>query len=106
MSETAQFVLGLLFLLAVFAATRFGIHRRMKRACTHIIEDLERRHAYDPTSAALLSYATADWLKLGMRDFRPKALASLVLNGVAAKTPDGKYYLLQGAQDTREEQRP
>jgi hypothetical protein len=102
MSETAQVVLGLFFLLAIFAATRFGIHWRMKSACTHIIKDLERRHAYDPTSAAVLSYATIDWLKLGMRDFRPKALASLVLNGVAAKTPEGKYYLLQGPQGPKE----
>ncbi len=102
MQETAQVVLGVLFLLAVFAATRFGIHWRMQRACTYVIRDLEKKHAYDPTSAALLSYATADWLKLGIRDFRPKALASLVLNGIAAKTPEGKYYLLQGPQDPSE----
>jgi hypothetical protein len=74
----------------------------MKRACTSIIKDLERRHAFDPASAAGLPYATVDWLKIGLRDFRPKALASLVLNGIAAKTADGKYYLLQGPQDPKE----
>ena len=98
MSETVEFILGLFFLLVVFAATRFGIHWRMKRACSYIIKDLERRHARDPASATGLPYATMDWLKIGLRDFRSKALASLVLNGVAAKTPDGKYYLLQGSQ--------
>ena len=102
MSETAQITVGLLFLLAVFAATRFGIHWRMKRACTYIVKDLERRHAHDPASAAGLPYATMDWLKLGLRDFRPKALTSLVLNGIAGKTPDGKYYLIQGSQDPNE----
>jgi hypothetical protein len=102
MSETVQFILGLLFLLAVFAATRFGIHWRMKRTCTSIIKDLERRRAHDPASAAGLPYATMDWFRIGLRDYRPKALASLVLNGIAAKTPDGKYYLLQGAQDPKE----
>ena len=102
MSETAQITVGLLFLLAVFAATRFGIHWRLKRACTYIVKDLERRHAYDPASAAGLPYATMDWLKLGLRDFRPKALSSLVLNGIAGKTPDGKYYLIQGSQDPNE----
>jgi hypothetical protein len=102
MSETVEFIVGLFFLLAVFAATRFGIHWRMKRACTHIIEDLERRHAHDPASAAVLPYASTDWLKLGLRDFRPKALASLVLNGIAAKTSDGKYYLHQGSQHQEE----
>ena len=102
MSGTVQFILGLFFLLAVFAATRFGIHWRMRRACTSIIKDLEHRRAYDPTSAAALPYATVNWLKIGLRDFRPKALASLVLNGIAGKTPDGKYYLLQGPQDRNE----
>ena len=102
MSETAQILVGLLFLLAVFAATRLGMRWRMKRACTYIVKDLERRHAYDPASAAGLSYATTDWLKLGLRDFRPKALASLVLSGIAGKTPEGKYYLLQGSQDHNE----
>ena len=102
MSETFEFIVGLFFLLAVFAATRFGIHWRMERACTYIIKDLERRNARDPASAAGLPYASTDWLKLGLRDFRPKALASLVLNGIAAKTPDGKYYLLQRSQHPEE----
>ena len=102
MPETVEFIAGLLLLLAVFAATRFGIHWRMKRACTFVIKDLERRHAHDPASAAGLPYATVDYFKIGLRDFRPKALASLVLNGIAGRTPDGKYYLIQDSPARKE----
>lgn len=99
MNETTQIILGLVFLAAVYVLTRFGIAWRMKRACTVIVNDLERQGAIDPDSAVDLPYAKPSYLKIGMRDYRPKALESLVQGGVVGMTGDGKYFLKKGLQD-------
>lgn len=93
MSETLQIVLGLLFVLFAFVVSRYVIAWQLKRATGLIIKDLEAGEALDPLSAIDLPYAKPDYLRIGMRDYRRKALEYMVNDGVVVKTGTGKYYL-------------
>jgi hypothetical protein len=93
MGEMIQIVTGILLLVLVFIATRYGMVWRIKRACSFVIKDLEQRKALDPASAVPLPYAKVDHFKMGLRDFRPKAVQGLVQGGVIGMTEEGKYFL-------------
>jgi hypothetical protein len=93
MGDAIQIVSGLLFLILVFIATRYGIAWRIKRACTFIIRDLAEKKALDHVSAVQLPYAKSDYFRMGLRDFRPKAVQGLAQSGVIGMTEDGRYYL-------------
>ena len=93
MSDVMQITLGILFLMLVFILTRYGMAWRIKRAGRRIINDLERLGAQSPDSAAELSYMKKQLLRIGMRDFRPTAMQSLIEGGVVGVTANGKFYL-------------
>jgi hypothetical protein len=95
MGDAIQIVIGILFLVLVFIATRYGIAWRIKRACVFVIRDLERRDALNPDNAVELPYAKAEFFRMGLRDFRPKAVQGLVQAGVIGMTPEGRYFLLK-----------
>ncbi|MBW2077484.1 MAG: hypothetical protein JRI71_08030 [Deltaproteobacteria bacterium] len=95
MPEFAQKIIGILFLIMVFVLTRIGLAHRIRRAATLVIKDLETRKAFDSGSAAQLPYAKQGYFRIGLRDYRPKALESLVQGGIVRRTENGKYYLLQ-----------
>ena len=93
MSETYQHIIGLLFLALVFLVTRYGVGLRMKKAAQLIVGDLEDRQAFDVYTAVSLNYAKPTWKKFGLRDFRPKALESLVKAGVVVQSGPDRFYL-------------
>jgi hypothetical protein len=99
MSETAQILLGLIFLIGVYILTRYGVVWRMKRAVVFVIKDLERHGARDPSTGVELPYAKTHFFNIGMRDFKPKALQSLIQDGIVGKTDTGKYYLKKRPRD-------
>jgi hypothetical protein len=88
-----QIIIGILFLIVVFIATRYGVFLRIKAACNAVIKDLERRNAFDEASAVELSYAKKNYFHIGLRDFRPKAIQSLLEGGVIGRTANEKFYL-------------
>ena len=93
MADAMQITLGILFLILVFILTRYGITWRIKRAGRRIINDLERVGALSVESAVALPYMKQHLIKIGMRDFRPTAMQSLVEGGIVGMTASGKYYL-------------
>jgi hypothetical protein len=93
MSDVMQITLGMLFLILVFILTRYGITWRIKRAGRRIINDLERLGAQSSDSAVELPYMKKQLLRIGMRDFRPSAMQSLIEGGVVGVTANGKFYL-------------
>jgi hypothetical protein len=93
MSDAIQITVGILFLILVFILTRYGITWRIKRAGRRIISDLERLGALSPDSAVELPYLKQQLLRIGMRDFRPTAMQSLLEGGIVGMAPSGKYYL-------------
>ncbi len=93
MSESLQIVFGIVFLVIVYVLTRYGIAWKMRRVAGQIIEDLKRKGAVDADSAVSLPYEKTNFLHVGMRDYRPKVLSSLVQEGYVGRTEDGKYFL-------------
>jgi hypothetical protein len=93
MAETAQIIIGVLVLIGVYMLTRRVNAWRIKRAFVVIIKDLERQNAFDASSAVNLPYAKAAFFRLGIRDFRPKALEYLVSGEIVGVTEGGQYYL-------------
>lgn len=99
MGDVIQIVTGILFLALVFIATRYGMVWRIKRACAFVVKDMEQKKAFDPASAVPLPYAKVDHFRMGLRDFRPKAVQGLVQGGVIGMTEEGKYFLRKRLED-------
>jgi hypothetical protein len=93
MSETMQIVIGFILLAGVYILTRYGMALRIKQASISIIKDLERKKAIDASSATELPYAKSSLFRIGLRDYRPKAIESMIHGDIVGMTPDGKYYL-------------
>jgi hypothetical protein len=73
----------------------------MKRAAVFVIKDLERNGAFDVSMGAELPYAKTHFFNIGMRDFKPKALQSLIQDGIVGQTGTGRYYLKKRPQDLK-----
>jgi len=101
MPESMQIIVGILFLIVIFIATRYGIFLRIKGASNAVIKDLERRGAFDAASAVELPYAKKNYFHIGLRDFRPKAVQSLIEGGVVGKTANERFYLKVKPADLR-----
>jgi hypothetical protein len=101
MSETMQIIVGFVLLAAVYMLTRYGIAMRMKRVAGLILKDLERKGALNPASAVELPYAKSSFFRIGLRDYRPKTIQSMIHSDIVGVTPDGKYYLKVKPQDLR-----
>ncbi len=93
MSESGQIITAICVLIAVYMLTRKVSAWRIKRAYMRIIKDLEKREAFDETSAIALPYVNKGIFRVGVRDFRPKALQFLVASDIVGMTQAGKYYL-------------
>ena len=101
MSETMQIIVGFILLALVYILTRYGIALRMKRTAAQIIIDLEKKGALNPLSAVELPYAKSSFFRIGLRDYRPKTIESMVHGDIVGMTPDGKYYLKVRPQNLR-----
>ncbi len=99
MNDALQIITGILFLILVFILTRYGMAWRIKRACIYIVKDLDAKKALDPASAVFLPYAKTDHFRMGLKDFRPKAVQGLVQNGIIGMTVEGKYFLNKRPED-------
>lgn len=93
MSESGQIIIAICVLIAVYMLTRKVNAWRIKRAYIRIIKDLENREAFGETSAIALPYVNHSIFRVGVRDFRPKALQFLVTSDIVGMTQAGKYYL-------------
>jgi hypothetical protein len=88
-----QIIIGIIVLIIVFLLTRIGVVHRIRHTASLIIKDLEMREAFDPGSAVDLPYAAPHYFRIGLRDYRPKALESLIQGGIVGRTETGRYYL-------------
>ena len=94
MSNAIQIIIAFLLVAAVFILSRYFMAWMMQRAAKRIILDLRNKGAVDVTSAVVLPYAKRELLRIGLRDYRPKALVGLVNAGVVGHTEDGRFFLL------------
>ncbi len=93
MSETMEIIIGIGILVCVFILTRRVHAWRIKRAFQVIMEELKSKKAFDGETAVELPYAKQKIIRVGMRDFRPKALEFLITSEVVGMTEEGRYYL-------------
>lgn len=93
MSESGQIIIAICLLIAVYMLTRKVNAWRIKRAYLRIIKDLEREEAFTPASAIPLPYTRECIFRVGVRDFRPKALQFLIASNIVGVTESGTYYL-------------
>ena len=105
LSETMQITIGIVVLVAVFILTRIGIVWRIRRACNLIVSDLKSRQAFEEARAVELPYAKGSPFKIGLRDYRPKALESLIHGGLVIKTAGDRYYLGEKLLDLQNDPR-
>jgi hypothetical protein len=94
MSETMQIILGIGIMLIVIVLTRRYHAWKIKKAYLFIIEDLKAKGAFDLKSAVDLPYGRRNILRIGLKDHRPTALKSLILDKIVGVSEDGKYFLL------------
>ena len=93
MNESGQIIIAICLLIAVYMLTRKVNAWRIKRAYVRIIKDLERNEALTPASAITLPYTRESIFRVGVRDFRPKALQFLIASNIVGVTESGTYYL-------------
>ena len=99
MNETVEIIVGVGLLVAVYILTRHFHSWRFSRTYVLIINDLKERGALDPASAAELPYAKKSMLRIGTRDYRPKALEHLAMKQIIGITDGGRYYLIEKPED-------
>ena len=75
------------FLLLLIAG--WGI----RRYCFQIIAEMEEQRAFSAGSAITLPDARGNFFKMGMGNYRPKALNVLLADKIVVKTGSSKYYL-------------
>lgn len=93
MSETGRTIFAICILIVVYILTRKFHAWRMRQAYLSIVKDLEQNGALDPSSAIELLYAKKGMFRIGMRDYRPKAIQYMIGNNIIGMTGGGKYYL-------------
>jgi hypothetical protein len=99
MSETLQIIIGILLLVGVYIFTQAVVGYRIKRAARGIVRDLDFKKAYSADSAIELPYAKSNLFRIGLRDFRPKAVSALVQGGIVAHTASGRFFLTKRPQE-------
>jgi hypothetical protein len=80
-------------LIAVYILTRKFHAWRTRQTYVLIVKDLEKNGALDPSSAIELPYAKKAIFRIGMRDYRPKAIQYMIGSNIIGMTDSGKYYL-------------
>jgi hypothetical protein len=75
------------FLLLLIAG--WGI----RRYCFQIIAEMEEQRAFSAGSAVNLPDTRGNFFKMGLGNYRPKALQILLADKIVTKTGSGKYYL-------------
>lgn len=75
------------FLLLLIAG--WGI----RKYCFQIIAEMEEKRAFGSHSAVNLPDTRGNFFKMGLGNYRPKALKILLADKVVVKTGSGKYYL-------------
>jgi len=99
MNETVEIIVGVGVLVAVYILTRHFHSWRFSRTYVLIINDLKKKGAVNPASAVELPYAKKRMLRIGTRDYRPKALEHLAMKQIIGMTEMDRYYLIVDPDD-------
>ena len=93
MSEIGRIIFAICILIVVYILTRKFHAWKMRQTYIFIVKDLEQKGAVDPSSAIELPYAKKAIFRIGIRDYRPKAIEYMVVSNIIGMTDSGRYYL-------------
>jgi hypothetical protein len=93
MSETVKIVFMFLLTIGAFILSRCIAGWQMNKAVGSILWDLKEKKAFDAVSAVELPYCKNRMFRFGLRDYRPRAMAELVKQGVVRMLEGERYYL-------------
>ena len=93
MTEAVQIIGGILLVIVVFILSNKFQGYKVGKAFRFIVQDLRNQGATDPDSAINLPYAAKSIFKMGLKDYRPKTLNYMVMEGIVSGTADGRFYL-------------
>lgn len=79
----------IVFVLFALYAGGWGV----RRTCFKIIAEMEEARAFTAGKAVKLQDERKNIFRVGTGNIRPKALNLLIVEGLAIKAPNGKYYL-------------
>ena len=99
MTETVQVILALLIMVMVFILAKMFQGMKINRAFRIIINDLKQQGALDPSTAVPLPYATRAFFRIGLRDYRPRAVSYLVQSGIVGMTENKQFYLIKDVSE-------
>jgi len=101
MSDTVKIILMILIMIGVLIVTLHIAAWKMKSAGDFILRDLRNKKAFDPFSAIELPYCKSSMFRIGLRDYRPKALSALLQSGKVLGLEGGRYYLKEDPTPTK-----
>jgi hypothetical protein len=93
MIETVQIILAIIMVVIVFIVAKRIQGMKINRAFRIVINDLKKRRALDPSTAVTLPYAAPVLFRIGLRDYRPRAINYLVQSGIIGITENRQFYL-------------
>jgi hypothetical protein len=93
MIEAVQIILAIIIVVLVFIVAKKIQGMKINRAFRIIINDLKQQGALNPSSAVTLPYASPVLFRIGLRDYRPRAINYLVQSGIVGMTENGQFYL-------------
>lgn len=83
------FVAVIIFFFLLVLIAGWGI----RKYCFKIIAEMEAQGAFSPGSAVNLPDTRGNFFKMGIGNYRPKALNVLLADKIVIKSNSGKYYL-------------
>lgn len=99
MTDTIQIILAFIILLLVFILAKKFQGMKINRAFRIVINDLKQQGALSPSTAVTLPYATTVFFRIGLRDYRPKAVFYLVQSGIVGMTDNKQFYLIKDVSE-------
>ena len=97
MNETVQMIVFfIIMLLLLFYARKFRA-KKMIQARDFIINDLRSKGALSADSAVELNYAHRSFLRIGLRDDRPRVLRQMIQYGIVVLIENNRFFLNESA---------
>ena len=88
-----QSIVVIIFALILLAASFWLAGRKSKSAAVFIMKELLDREALSPESAVALDFGSKGIMGMGLRDYRPKVLKSLIQAQIIMLNEQGLVYL-------------
>lgn len=93
MTDVLQIIAGIVLVIFVFILSNKFQGWKVGKAFRFIVQDLRNQGATDPESSVHLPYSAKSFFKMGLKDYRPKTLQYMMMEGIVMGTPDGRFYL-------------